>query len=51
MADVTEGVGYRRPRRLDYVMSMFLPTDVDHRIADRHQFRVMLTASRKPSSS
>jgi trimethylamine--corrinoid protein Co-methyltransferase len=33
---------------LDFVMSMFLPVDVDQRVADRHQMRAMLTGSRKP---
>jgi trimethylamine--corrinoid protein Co-methyltransferase len=33
---------------IDFVMSLFLPTDVDQRVADRHQMREMLTASRKP---
>lgn len=33
---------------LDFVMSMFLPTDVDQRSADRHQMRLMLTESDKP---
>jgi trimethylamine--corrinoid protein Co-methyltransferase len=33
---------------IDFVMSMFLPTDVDQRVADRHQMRVMLTESSKP---
>ena len=33
---------------LDFVMSMFLPADVDSRIADRHQMLLMLTESDKP---
>jgi len=33
---------------IDFVMSMFLPTDVDQRSADRHQMRLMLTESDKP---
>jgi trimethylamine---corrinoid protein Co-methyltransferase len=49
MADVAEAVRLvEASDELDFVMSMFLPTDVDQRIADRHQMRVMLTASRKP---
>ena len=49
MADVAEGVGIADALGdIDYVMSMFLPTDVDDRIADRHQFRAMLTGTRKP---
>jgi len=49
LSDVTEAV--RLAGALDeigFVMSMFLPTDVDQRIADRHQMRAMLTASAKP---
>ena len=33
---------------IDFVMSMFLPADVDQRSADRHQMRLMLTESDKP---
>jgi trimethylamine---corrinoid protein Co-methyltransferase len=33
---------------LDFVMSMFLPADVDQRIADRYQMRLLLTESDKP---
>jgi trimethylamine--corrinoid protein Co-methyltransferase len=33
---------------LDFVMSIFLPTDVDQRFADRYQMRLMLTESSKP---
>ena len=33
---------------IDFVMSMFLPSDVDQRSADRHQMRLMLTESDKP---
>lgn len=33
---------------VDYVMSMFLPVDVDNRVSDRHQMHVMLAHSRKP---
>ena len=33
---------------VDYVMSLVLPTDVDNRVADRHQMRAMLTRTRKP---
>jgi trimethylamine--corrinoid protein Co-methyltransferase len=33
---------------IDFVMSMFLPVDVDQRVADRHQMRAMLTGSHKP---
>ena len=49
MADVAEGVGAADALGdIDYAMSMFLPTDVDDRVADRHQFRAMLTGTRKP---
>lgn len=49
MADVGEGVGLADAlAEIDYVMSMFLPVDVDNRIADRHQFRLMLSRTRKP---
>ena len=49
MADVGEGVGLADALAdVDYVMSMFLPADVDNRIADRHQMRLMLTRTRKP---
>ena len=49
MADVAEGVGLADALGdIDFVMSMFLPAHVDERIADRHQFRAMLTGTRKP---
>lgn len=49
MSDVDEGVRLADAcDELDFVMSMYLPTDVDQRIADRHQMRTMLTRSRKP---
>ncbi len=49
MADVGEGVGLADALTdVDYVMSMFLPADVDSRIADRHQMRLMLTRTRRP---
>ncbi len=49
MADVGEGVGLADALAdVDFVMSMFLPADVDDRIADRHQLRAMLTGTRKP---
>ena len=49
MADVAEGVGVADALGdIDYVMSIFLPTDVDDRVADRHQFRAMLSATHKP---
>jgi trimethylamine--corrinoid protein Co-methyltransferase len=40
LADALEGI--------DFVMSMFLPGDVDQRSADRHQMRVLLSHSAKP---
>ena len=40
LSDALEGIAF--------IMSMFLPSDVDPRVADRHQMRVMLTESRKP---
>jgi trimethylamine--corrinoid protein Co-methyltransferase len=33
---------------LDFVMSMFLPEDVDQRIYDRHQMEIMLNHTTKP---
>jgi trimethylamine--corrinoid protein Co-methyltransferase len=33
---------------MDFVMSMFLPADVDQTLADRHQAAAMLTLTRKP---
>jgi len=33
---------------IDFVMSLFLPHDVDNRIADRHQMEIMLSRSTKP---
>lgn len=35
-------------RHIDFVMSMFLPGDVDNRIADRYQIEVMLNHTTKP---
>ncbi len=40
LADALEGIGF--------IMSMFLPADVNQRSADRHQMRVMLNHSSKP---
>lgn len=49
MADVVDAVRLAEASdELGFVMSVFLPTDVDQRVADRHQMRAMLTASRKP---
>ena len=49
MADVAEGVALADALGdIDFVMSMFLPVDVDDRVADRHQLRAMLTGTRKP---
>ncbi|MDF1500051.1 MAG: trimethylamine methyltransferase family protein [Anaerolineales bacterium] len=33
---------------IDFVMSMFLPSDVDYRLTDRYQMLVMLTETTKP---
>ncbi len=49
MADVANGVRLVDALpNIDYVMSLLLPTDVDNRVADRHQMREMLTRTRKP---
>jgi trimethylamine--corrinoid protein Co-methyltransferase len=49
MADVAGGVALVDALpNVDYAMSLVLPTDVDNRVADRHQMRAMLTRTRKP---
>jgi trimethylamine--corrinoid protein Co-methyltransferase len=49
LGDVRDAVRLTaRLDNLDFVMSMFLPSDVDQRIADRYQMRLMLTESDKP---
>jgi len=49
MADVAAGIDLVDAlANIDYVMSLVLPTDVDDRVADRHQMREMLTRTRKP---
>ncbi len=49
MADVADGIDLVDALpNVDYVMSLLLPTDVDNRVADRHQMREMLTRTRKP---
>jgi trimethylamine--corrinoid protein Co-methyltransferase len=49
MADVIDAVRLAEASaEIDFVMSMFLPVNVDRRLADRHQMRAMLTESRKP---
>lgn len=48
-ADVAAGISVVDALpNVDYVMSLVLPTDVDNRVADRHQMREMLTRTRKP---
>jgi trimethylamine--corrinoid protein Co-methyltransferase len=49
LADVREGVTLCDALpHVDFVMSMFLPSDVDARIADRHQAEIMLSRTTKP---
>ena len=49
LADVVDGVTLCDALpNVDFVMSMFLPTDVDTALADRHQLRVMLEHTTKP---
>jgi len=49
MADVEAGVALCDALpNIDFVMSMFLPSDVDNRVADRHQAEVMLSRTTKP---
>ena len=49
LRDVEEGVALCDALpNIDFVMSMFLPSDVDNRIADRYQAEVMLTRTAKP---
>jgi trimethylamine--corrinoid protein Co-methyltransferase len=35
-------------QKIDFIMSMFLPSDVDYRLTDRYQMLVMLSNSTKP---
>jgi trimethylamine--corrinoid protein Co-methyltransferase len=47
--DVRAGIGLCDAlENIDFVMSMFLPTDVDYRLTDRYQMLVMLSNSTKP---
>jgi len=49
LRDVEEGIALCDALpNIDFVMSMFLPTDVDQRLADRAQMEVMLTRTTKP---
>jgi trimethylamine--corrinoid protein Co-methyltransferase len=49
LADVAEGVTLCDALpNLDFAMSMFLPSDVDARIADRYQAEIMLSRTTKP---
>ncbi len=49
MSDVLEGIAVCDSlEHIDFLMSLFLPRDVDARVADRHQMRAMLTRSSKP---
>lgn len=49
LADVVSGVRLADALDgIDFVMSMFLPADVDQRSADRHQMHELLTHSTKP---
>jgi trimethylamine--corrinoid protein Co-methyltransferase len=47
--DVRDGIALCEAlENIDFVMSMFLPSDVDYRLTDRYQMLVMLTYSTKP---
>ena len=49
LQDVVEGIAVCDAlQNIDFVMSMFLPGDVDARVADRYQMEVMLTHTAKP---
>ena len=49
LADAVEGITLADALpSIDFVMSMFLPSDVDMRIADRYQMEVMLGHTTKP---
>ena len=49
LSDVVEGITFADALpNIDFVMSMFLPSDVDARVADRHQMAIMLERSTKP---
>jgi trimethylamine--corrinoid protein Co-methyltransferase len=49
LQDVVEGVTLCDAlRNIDFVMSMFLPVDVPHPVADRYQMEVMLNRTTKP---
>ncbi len=48
-ADLREGLALADALpNMDFVMSMFLPADVDQALADRHQAAAMLSQTRKP---
>jgi trimethylamine--corrinoid protein Co-methyltransferase len=48
-ADLREGLALADALpNIDFVMSMFLPADVDQTLADRHQAAAMLALTRKP---
>jgi trimethylamine--corrinoid protein Co-methyltransferase len=49
LSDAIEGITLADALpNIDFVMSMFLPSDVDGRIADRYQMEIMLGRSTKP---
>ncbi len=49
MADVREGLTLADAlRNIDFVMSMYLPSDVDQTLADRHQAAELFARTRKP---
>ncbi len=49
LADVERGMALVDALpNMAFAMSMFIPSDVDGRLADRHQAEVMLTATHKP---
>lgn len=49
LQDVIEGIAVCDAlQNIDFVMSMFLPSDVDDRVADRYQMEVMLNHTVKP---
>lgn len=49
LADVTAGIAVCDALpEIDFVMSMFLPADIDSAVADRYQMKVMLETTTKP---
>lgn len=49
LQDVIEGITLCDAlANIDFVMSMFLPSDVDYRLTDRYQMQVMLSETTKP---